>query len=111
MNAAYSADRSAVNEPWNLSRSSSRKPSLGGRMSGTGAPGWGVGDQGVDRLALVGRECGEDDGRPGASNTSKPNDGISPAGVDLASSTCSPTTAPHSEFAIQTYYARRKETP
>jgi hypothetical protein len=24
---------------------------------------------------------------------------------------CSPTTAPHSEFAIQTYYARWKETP
>ena len=56
--------------------------------------GRGVGDQAVDRLALVGRECGEDDGRPGASNTSKSNDGISPAGVDLASSTWAETLQP-----------------
>jgi hypothetical protein len=75
MNAAYSADRSAVNEPWELVAVQQQEAVLGGRMSGTGAPGWGVGDQGVDRLALVGRECGEDDGRPGASNTSRSNDG------------------------------------
>src|SRR6266702_3186323 len=42
MNAAYSAGRSAANEPWNFSRSSSRKPSLGGRIGGTGAPGGGL---------------------------------------------------------------------
>jgi hypothetical protein len=37
MNAACSAGR-----PWNFSRSSSRKPSLGGRIGGTGAPGGGL---------------------------------------------------------------------
>lgn len=42
-----------------MSRSRRRKPSFGGRIGGTGAPGGRVGDQGVDRLALVGRERGD----------------------------------------------------
>src|SRR6266540_1122089 len=40
--AACSAGRSAANEAWNFSRSRSRKPSLGGRIGGTGAPGGGL---------------------------------------------------------------------
>ena len=41
MNAASSAGRSAAKEAWNFSRSRSNKPSLGGRIGGTGAPGGG----------------------------------------------------------------------
>jgi len=41
MNAACPPGRSAANEPYNFSRSRSRKPSLGGRIGGTGAPGGG----------------------------------------------------------------------
>jgi hypothetical protein len=40
-NAACWADRSAANEAWNFSRSKSSKPSLGGRIGDTGAPGGG----------------------------------------------------------------------
>jgi hypothetical protein len=39
MNAASSALTSAANESWNFSRSRKRKPSCGGRIGGTGAPG------------------------------------------------------------------------
>src|SRR4051812_16764926 len=42
MNAASSALTSAANDAWNLSRSRNRKPSCGGRMGGTGAPGGGL---------------------------------------------------------------------
>ncbi len=41
MNAAWSAGRSPAKEAWNLSRSRKRKPSLGGRIGGYGAPGGG----------------------------------------------------------------------
>ncbi len=41
MNAASWSGRSAANEAANLSRSRKRKPSTGGRMGGTGAPGGG----------------------------------------------------------------------
>src|SRR5918993_800827 len=41
MNAASSASRSAANEVWNFVGSRNRKPSRGGRMGGTGAPGGG----------------------------------------------------------------------
>src|SRR6266540_40867 len=41
MNAACSAGMSAANESWNLPRSKNRKPSCGGRIGGTGAPGGG----------------------------------------------------------------------
>ena len=41
MNAASSALTSAANEAWNFSRSRNRKPSCGGRIGGTGAPGGG----------------------------------------------------------------------
>lgn len=40
-NAAWPAGTSAANEAANLSRSRNRKPSRGGRMGGTGAPGGG----------------------------------------------------------------------
>src|SRR6266705_117206 len=42
MNAASSADTSPANDAWNFSRSRNRKPSLGGRIGGTGAPGGGL---------------------------------------------------------------------
>src|SRR5256885_16667857 len=41
MNAAWSAGRSPANDAWNFSRSRNRKPFLGGRIGGTGAPGGG----------------------------------------------------------------------
>src|SRR6266850_1209997 len=41
MNAAVSASTSAANEAANLSFSRNRKPSRGGRIGGTGAPGGG----------------------------------------------------------------------
>src|SRR4051794_33256580 len=41
MNAASSAGTSAANELANLSRSRNRKPSMGGRIGGTGVPGGG----------------------------------------------------------------------
>src|SRR5882672_9990045 len=41
MNAARSAGMSAANDPANFSRSRNRKPSCGGRIGGTGAPGGG----------------------------------------------------------------------
>src|SRR6266498_467634 len=41
MNAASSAGRSPANDAWNFSRSKNRKPSVGGRIGGTGAPGGG----------------------------------------------------------------------
>ena len=41
MNAACSARRSAANDAGNFSRSRNRKPSCGGRIGGTGAPGGG----------------------------------------------------------------------
>ena len=56
MNAASSAGRSAANEPWNLSRSSRGKPSLGGRIGGPGTPVGKPAEERVDRLALVGGE-------------------------------------------------------
>src|SRR5438034_231943 len=41
MKAAWSAGRSPANDAGNFSRSRKRKPSLGGRIGGTGAPGGG----------------------------------------------------------------------
>src|SRR5688572_32616787 len=41
MNAAASALTSAANDAWNFVRSRNRKPSWGGRIGGTGAPGGG----------------------------------------------------------------------
>src|SRR5438445_9021139 len=41
MNAAVSASRSAAKAPWNLAVSRNKKPSCGGRIGGTGAPGGG----------------------------------------------------------------------
>src|SRR5580765_91492 len=41
MNAAWSGLTSAANDAANFARSRNRKPSLGGRMGGTGAPGGG----------------------------------------------------------------------
>jgi hypothetical protein len=41
MNAASPAGRSPANDAWNLPRSRNRKPSRGGRIGGTGAPGAG----------------------------------------------------------------------
>src|SRR5215813_5829628 len=41
MKAAASALTSAANEAWNCVRSRNRKPSCGGRIGGTGAPGGG----------------------------------------------------------------------
>src|SRR5579859_2025501 len=41
MNAALSASTSAAKEAWNLALSRNRKPSWGGRIGGTGAPGGG----------------------------------------------------------------------
>src|SRR5690349_8135015 len=41
MNAALSASTSAANAAWNLVLSRNRKPSCGGRIGGTGAPGGG----------------------------------------------------------------------
>src|SRR5215217_9433213 len=41
MNAAFSASTSAANEAANLTLSRNRKPSCGGRIGGTGAPGAG----------------------------------------------------------------------
>jgi hypothetical protein len=55
MNAARPAGRSPANEAWNLSRSSNRKPSRGGRIGGCG-PSAGKPAKRVDRLALVRRE-------------------------------------------------------
>src|ERR687891_987257 len=40
-NAACSAGTSPANDAWNFSRSRSKKPSLGGRIGGTEAPGGG----------------------------------------------------------------------
>src|SRR6266550_3213211 len=40
-NAACAAGRSPAKESWNLSRSRKRKPLMGGRIGGTGAPGGG----------------------------------------------------------------------
>src|SRR5262249_60176557 len=42
MNAASSGATSAANDAANLERSSNRKPSWGGRIGGTGAPGAGL---------------------------------------------------------------------
>src|SRR5258708_7691535 len=42
MNAACSAGTSPANEAWDFARSRKRKPSLGGRIGGTGAPGGGL---------------------------------------------------------------------
>src|SRR6476469_5912156 len=42
MNAACSALTSAANDAGNFSRSRNRKPSCGGKMGGTGAPGGGL---------------------------------------------------------------------
>src|SRR5258706_2709102 len=41
MNAALSASTSAANAAWNLALARKRKPSCGGRIGGTGAPGGG----------------------------------------------------------------------
>src|SRR5215212_221346 len=41
MNAAFSASTSAANEAANFALSRNRKPSCGGRIGGTGAPGAG----------------------------------------------------------------------
>src|SRR5947209_5434195 len=41
MNAAFSALTSAAKEAWNFALSRNKKPSIGGRMGGTGAPGGG----------------------------------------------------------------------
>src|SRR5881296_650236 len=41
MNAAASGSTSAANEKWNLAWSRKRKPSCGGSIGGTGAPGRG----------------------------------------------------------------------
>src|ERR1700752_1069305 len=41
MNAALSASTSAANEAWNLALSRNKKPSCGGSIGGTGAPGGG----------------------------------------------------------------------
>src|SRR5258705_59908 len=41
MNAALSASTSPANDSWNLLLSRSRKPSCGGKIGGTGAPGGG----------------------------------------------------------------------
>src|SRR5688572_27476935 len=41
MNAAFSASTSAANDARNSVLSSARKPSIGGRIGGTGAPGGG----------------------------------------------------------------------
>src|SRR5438034_6313588 len=41
MNAAFSASTSAANAAWNLALSRNKKPSCGGSIGGTGAPGGG----------------------------------------------------------------------
>src|SRR6266851_4920465 len=41
MNAAFASSTSAAKEAWNLALSRNRKPSWGGRIGGTGAPGGG----------------------------------------------------------------------
>src|SRR5207248_5877414 len=41
MNAAFAASTSPAKEAWNLALSRNRKPSWGGRIGGTGAPGGG----------------------------------------------------------------------
>src|SRR5262245_26133018 len=41
MNSASAGSTSAANEAWNFARSRNRKPSRGGRIGGTGAPGGG----------------------------------------------------------------------
>src|SRR5688572_10384374 len=41
MNCAFSASTSAAKDSWNLLLSRNRKPSCGGRIGGTGAPGGG----------------------------------------------------------------------
>src|SRR5215471_6803223 len=41
INAALSASTSAANEAWNFALSRNRKPSCGGSIGGTGAPGGG----------------------------------------------------------------------
>src|SRR4051794_3853436 len=57
MNAARSAGMSAANEAANLSRSRYKKPSCGGRIGGTGAPGGGsaINASATERPAFAGR--------------------------------------------------------
>ena len=64
MKAAKAGSTSPANEAANFALSSARKPSRGGKIGGTGAPGGRILDQRSHRLALVRRE-GSDVDEPG----------------------------------------------
>src|SRR6266576_5403064 len=63
MKAAFSASTSAANEAGNFALSRNRKPSCGGSIGGTGAPGGGILDERRHRLAVV-QSKGRDINKP-----------------------------------------------